>query len=398
MVIINLITWGVGFVPPYRVPIQMLVLVSMVTLLGVSFSAYAHDPGLSAAELLVEDRSIKVNLTFARRDIELLQPIDLDNDGRISASEMAGTELELKKLALDLSQLTVADQRLDGVVHGVEYDTSDALRFSLEYPRIPGSGLRFAGSVIPKMARGHRQFATVLQDGNTVQTEILSASKSEMTLGIHPMSFWQKSLHYFWEGIWHIWVGFDHMLFLLAMLLPAALVFVNGHWRPRNAFKPTFIQVLKIVSAFTVAHSITLTLSFFDLIRLNVVLVESAIAMSVIVAAVNNLWPFIQNHIWIMSFGFGLIHGLGFASVLSALGLPVGTKGIALLGFNLGVEFGQLTIIAVVLPLIFVFRNRPVYRFLFLRIGSVGIGLVASVWLVERLSGLSLAASILPKA
>ena len=115
--------------------------------------------------------------------------------------------------------------------------------------------------------------------------------------------------------------------------------------------------MLWVVTAFTLAHSITLTLAALRLVELPSRLVESAIAASVVLAAVNNLVPVVERRRWMVAFAFGLIHGFGFASVLAELGLPQETLVLSLLGFNLGVELGQLAIVAVFLPTAYALRN-----------------------------------------
>lgn len=186
------------------------------------------------------------------------------------------------------------------------------------------------------------------------------------------------------EGVWHIWSGYDHILFLLALLLPGVLRRREGHWQPVADAKPAFLNVLKIVTSFTAAHSITLSLAALGLVHLPARFVESAIAGSVIIAAANNLVPFFSDRGWLVAFGFGLLHGFGFANALSDLGLRHGQLAGTLFGFNLGVEFGQLAIVAVFLPLALSFRHLLLYQRLFLRAGSVAIMAVASTWLAER--------------
>ena len=394
MVITNTNIRRVGYVPPFWIRRVLLRCTLLLIVVAVSLPTAAHDPGLSAAKLVVEEHSIIADLTFARGDIELLIPLDLNGDDHVSSRELQTLELQLHHLAQDLVVISSDKVALRGSVLGVNLDSSDAMTFTLEYVRPIGTGFLFSAQVLPEMVLGHRQFVTIMQQGQVIQTEILSAAKTDAEVHLAAIGWWRQILHYVWEGAWHIWIGYDHILFLIAMLLPAALIFVNGAWRPRDTFRPTFIQVVKIVSAFTVAHSITLSLSVFNLIRLDTVMVESVIAASVIFAAANNLRPFIREHLWVMSFAFGLIHGLGFASVLSNLGLPDGAKGVALLGFNIGVELGQLAIIVAILPLIFLFRDQRIYHLMFLKTGSVAISVIASVWLLERIFGWNFFATI----
>jgi hypothetical protein len=189
---------------------------------------------------------------------------------------------------------------------------------------------------------------------------------------------------YVHEGVWHIWLGFDHILFLVSLLLPAVLARRNGAWRPAVSFRAAFVDVAKIVTAFTIAHSITLSLAALGVVSLPSRWVESAIALSVVLAALNNLFPVVANGRWIAAFGFGLIHGFGFAGALSDLGLPSGSLALSLAGFNIGVELGQLAIVAVFLPLAFALRATFAYRRVFLAGGSAVIATIAGVWLVER--------------
>ena len=148
------------------------------------------------------------------------------------------------------------------------------------------------------------------------------------------------------EGTFHIWIGFDHVLFLLSLLLPAVLVHESRRWTGVGSFRAALTEVLWVVTAFTVAHSITLPIAALQIVGLPSRLVESAIAASVVLAAANNLVPVVERRRWLVAFGFGLIHGFGFASVLTELGSPEEALVLSLLGFNVGVEIGQLVIVA----------------------------------------------------
>jgi hypothetical protein len=202
----------------------------------------------------------------------------------------------------------------------------------------------------------------------------------------------RQFIDYIAHGVWHIWIGFDHLLFLLSLLLPAVLIRVDGGWTGAARFRDALWDVVKVVSAFTLAHSITLTLAALDVIQLPSRWVESAIAASVIVAALNNLVVMAGASRWLFAFAFGLIHGFGFASVLADLGLPQNALLLALVAFNLGVELGQLAIVALFLPLAWGVRNQWIYRRGVLAGGSLLVIVTASVWLVERVFDLKLIA------
>ena len=213
---------------------------------------------------------------------------------------------------------------------------------------------------------------------------VLSPSQKIWHLQGDSVSWIRTFLDYFNEGVWHIWTGFDHILFLCSLLLPAVLSRHAGRWIGITEFGEAFRNVLKIVTAFTLAHSITLSLEYLGSFPHPSRLVESAIALSVTAAALNNLRPVVEDRLWLVAFGFGLVHGLGFANVLAELGLPAGALAVALVSFNLGVEAGQLAIVSVILPVAYLCRHRWFYPRLILGAGSWAIAAVASIWLIER--------------
>jgi hypothetical protein len=188
-------------------------------------------------------------------------------------------------------------------------------------------------------------------------------------------------------GVWHIWSGIDHLLFLLSLLLPAVLKRQGRQWEAVPFAKPAFINILKVVTAFTLAHSITLSLAAFDVVRLPSRLTESIIAASIIVAALNNIAPHVTEGRWRIAFAFGLLHGFGFASVLSDMGLPPGARVVSLVAFNLGVEIGQLAVVLAIMPLAYAMRASVFYRRTVMQWGSSAIATLALVWFVQRVAG-----------
>jgi hypothetical protein len=186
------------------------------------------------------------------------------------------------------------------------------------------------------------------------------------------------------QGVVHIWLGYDHILFLLALLLPSVLRREGKTWHVVPTLRPAVIDVLRIVTAFTIAHSITLSLAALGVMTLPSRLVESAIAASVVLAAVNNVVPVLRQDRWMAAFLLGLMHGFGFSSTLMDLDLPRSNLVLTLFGFNAGVEIGQVAIVAVFVPLAYAARNTTAYRRVALVGGSIAIALVATIWLVER--------------
>jgi energy-converting hydrogenase Eha subunit E len=174
-------------------------------------------------------------------------------------------------------------------------------------------------------------------------------------------------------GVEHIFLGYDHICFLLALIVVSR-----------------FRELVKIVTSFTVAHSLTLILAALGVARLPSRLVECAIALTIVYVAAENLWRAGSlGHRWLLTFGFGLIHGFGFAGVLAELGLPAAGRVRCLLAFNVGVELGQLAIVAALFPFI-VLLGRCRYGPRAIGVISAAIGLFGLGWFVERASGVSL--------
>jgi hypothetical protein len=187
------------------------------------------------------------------------------------------------------------------------------------------------------------------------------------------------------QGIWHIWSGYDHILFLIVLLIPAVFQRTRHGREAVPTFRAALLRVVIIVSAFTVAHSITLTCAAMGWVHLPARLVESVIAASIFVAALNNFLPHTAGgrSAW-LAFGFGLIHGFGFAGALSEIGSEGGPLWRTLAAFNLGVEVGQLAIVAAFLPIAFSLRQTRFYRTGVLYAGSSIAGLCALLWFWER--------------
>lgn len=236
----------------------------------------------------------------------------------------------------------------------------------------------------------HRAYYSV-EDARVTQVGRFRNDVRFVTLDVHQFHLWTAFLEFVREGVEHVWSGWDHLLFLLALLLPSPLVLAGGRWLPALGLRATAHEVLKIVTAFTLAHSLTLCASFFGLISLPARWVEVGIALSVFAAAWNNLRPFLPRYAWAMAFGFGLIHGLGFAGALRNLSLPIHARGVALAAFNVGVELGQLAVVALVLPLLVAAAKRRWYPRLVMGAGSLLIAWLAAVWILERAFGFSIA-------
>ena len=224
-----------------------------------------------------------------------------------------------------------------------------------------------------------------LNEGN-FQPDLLTSSDPTSTVNLDDPDAWKAFTGTVSLGMEHIFIGTDHILFVLVLLLPAVMLFsvATKSWQPVPTFRAGLWRVLKIATMFTLAHSITLTLGGLEIIELPSRLVETVIAFSIIATAFHNINPIFANREHLIAFTFGIFHGFGFAGLLSELGVGRGQRLISLLGFNVGVEIGQAFIIMLLFPALFMLR-RTVFYPRFLRIGSMVLAVVAGIWAIERI-------------
>jgi hypothetical protein len=190
------------------------------------------------------------------------------------------------------------------------------------------------------------------------------------------------------QGMRHIWIGIDHVLFLVALMLSTVLVRRDREWKPVGRFSQALWNLLKIVTVFTVAHSVTLLLAALDLVSLPSRLVESVIALSIVLVAANNIFGKVREGSLLVILGLGLFHGLGFASVMGHLPFRMVDLLRVVVGFNIGVELGQVAIVAVVFPVLFWLRRAWFYQPYILHGVSAVLILISGLWFVERAFGL----------
>ncbi len=220
------------------------------------------------------------------------------------------------------------------------------------------------------------------------------------TLDLTEKSMWKGFVAMVKQGVWHIWIGLDHILFLLALILPSVVrrtqaaaigsnvatgkrKFAIWGWEPVKRFRPAFLYIIKIITFFTIAHTITLSLAALNIIVLPSRLVESIIALSIGLAAYHNIKPIFKGKDWLIAFVFGLFHGFGFASVMGELGFKGEFLTLTLLGFNIGVEIGQVFIIALIFPVLYFLRKLKLYPKLLVYLSALLI-VISLYWLFER--------------
>ncbi|CAL1241380.1 HupE/UreJ family protein [Candidatus Methylocalor cossyra] len=359
----------------------------------LAWDAVAHKPSDSYLQLTVAGAEITGQWDIALRDLDYALGLDTDDDGAITWGELKSRRAELSGYALARLrvQADAGDCPLSPAGLAVDHHTDGAYAVLIlngrcsAVPRELVVDYRLLFDLDPQ----HRGLLRLVAATGTRTAVFAPASARQSFPLASPDAAWPALLHYGQEGIWHIWLGYDHLLFLLSLLLPAVLVRDSGRWRPAARFPPAALEAARLVTAFTLAHSLTLSLAALGYVALPARWVESAIAASVLVAAVNNVVPVLLGWRVALAFLFGLVHGLGFASVLLDLALPAQLRLLGLLGFNLGVEVGQLAVVAAFLPLAYALCRSRLYQPLALRLGSAAIAALACLWLAERSLGLS---------
>ena len=323
---------------------------------------WAHDPGLSSANITLGREKITLQLLFAHSDLEALA----DSSAQTFAAERVRLETAAGELlpAVDPQKVIVGE------------DT----QIQIFYDRIDTPAVWYRAAFFAELPLGHRQVLTVRDEAGTLLlSRLLGAQDSVAEIALAsstgdaqspPAQAQLSTAGFLILGVEHILTGYDHLLFLFALLLVC-----DG-----------FATAAKIITCFTIAHSLTLALATFNLVQMSSAVVEPLIAASIIYVGVENV--FFRRKTWRygLTFIFGLIHGLGFAGILRELG--VGSSGAAVAGplfsFNLGVELGQLAIAALVLPLILWLRRKPVFVERGVPALSLLVAAAGAYWLIER--------------
>jgi len=367
--------------------------VTAALLLGADAAAVAHGLHMSELRLRLDGARLDGEWAVQLPDARLAVGLDPKLAGEPGRRDLAAREAALRAylgsrlaLAADGAPCPVVLQAAPAAWDGAQ----GLLTFRLA-AACPSEPLRLGlrTDLLFDLDAGHRAYFSV-EDSRVTHAGLLRADRRAVTLDVHRFRAGEVVSEFVREGARHIWGGLDHVLFLLALLLPAPLVRQGGEWTRRAGLGPTAREVLKVVTAFTAAHSVTLGLAFAGFLLLPARTVEVAIALSVFAAAWNNLRPFLPGRAWVMALGFGLVHGLGFAGALRNLALPTRARGLALASFNVGVELGQLAIVAAVLPLLYLGSRRAFYARLVMGAGSLAVAWLAVLWTLERAFGLTL--------
>jgi hydrogenase/urease accessory protein HupE len=361
---------------------------SMLALLFCASTAGAHTIGLSSGEYTARGGSVAAKLAFARGEVASLAPsIDANHDGHLSPSEVDGARGLLKEKVLSGVHVTVGGVACVPTLTDVGLTEQDGILMSARYD-CPSSVAKDAPfdvevALLDNLTRGHRHVARSISSAGT-HDDVLYGEHRQLSLArdgatsetsdAKPAavgageSSKPSALSFLKMGIEHILTGYDHLVFILGLVLARA----------------RFRSLLTIITAFTVAHSITLALAVLNVWAPSSRIVEPAIALSIAYVGIENFFVKDASKRWRITFPFGLIHGFGFAGALQEIALPRSSVPTALVSFNLGVEAGQLAVLALLLPLILFLRNKSWFEPLGVRMVSGAVALAGGIWFVAR--------------
>jgi hypothetical protein len=361
-------------------------------LLLLQIASWAHKPSDSYLTLrgTPDQNDIMVRWDIALRDLDYVLELDRDGNAALTWGEVRARADDITRYATSHLELTASDKACRWETAGPmmldkHSDGTYAMLSLAARCESLVKGLKAHYSLLFDVDPTHRGLVQWIAPGALgSQALVFSTDSAEQSLQLQAPSGWETLKQYVIEGVWHIWLGYDHILFLLSLLLPAVLVRLANHWEQAPSLRRSLLEVLKVVTAFTLAHSITLSLAVLGVVSLPSRFVESTIAASVVFAALNNLRGTIERRRWVMAFVFGLVHGFGFASALADLGLPKDALALALVGFNVGVELGQMVIVSAFVPVAFWLRGTGFYRRGLLPVGSILIAIIAGYWFAQR--------------
>lgn len=346
-----------------------IALIFFFFLVGV---ARAHDPGLSAVNVRLSSGRVSVHLSIARVDLDNAIKLNAHSSSTI-ADDTAEPKTPMEAFGQDPIELTVDNESLTHRSVEVHPEESGAVVFEITYDSHPGSRLRILSRMLTLLPRGHRQYVSVVDEpGHKLAEKVLDATDCELELELSSTMRSNTILQFVLLGIEHILTGYDHLVFLFGLLIAGAGI----------------KDMAKIITSFTAAHSITLALATLGVVGVSPSIVEPMIAVSIIYVGLENIFSRNLDWRWLLTFGFGMVHGFGFASALRDLGIGSGSSGaLSLISFNAGVEIGQLSVAVVTLPIIWSLRRRRMFVTRLAPACSFMISVAGALWLVKRLLG-----------
>ena len=343
--------------------VRLIGVVAIAWLLVSSSDARAHQQGVSYSDISVSDGRVRYDLTLSNHD---LQEVDANRDGALSDDEIVASFPMLRRRLERALVVKAGDALCPLTLQDYVLDPTGGVTLRLRGPCPDAAPLRVAFQLLAIAGAPGQNFAKIAYRGTLTQ-RIFTRDDTTVVISAGDESVGGTLRRFFLLGVEHIATGYDHILFLLALLL------IGGGLR----------ALVAVVTAFTVAHSITLALATLDVIALPTRLVESAIALSIAWVALENVLYDRSHGRWRITFLFGLVHGFGFASILREMHLPTESLAVSLVAFNLGVEAGQIVVVLLAYPVIAAIQRAPRRRMI-VATASGAILTLALYWFVER--------------
>jgi hydrogenase/urease accessory protein HupE len=333
--------------------------------------SFAHDAGLSSAEVVLNEEGVDISMTFALQDTEAFAPMDNDGDAEVSSEEREAAKPEVAALIAKELDVALNNENVKPfAIENVTFDAQNNAHLLFHYAPAATS-LKMQLLFLNKLPDGHKQVVTIKDaTGKNLSEKMLTQQDNSIELNLVEGESSSMFKDFFVLGVEHILTGYDHLLFLFALL-----IVTHRFW---SAFG--------IITFFTIAHSITLALAGMNLVTIPSTIVEPLIAASIVYVGVENLIVKAPKGRKYLTFAFGLIHGFGFAAVLQEMNITSIETGILvpLFSFNLGVETGQLIVTSISLPIIWWLHTKPLIEKYFVPICSTIVCLAGGFWLIER--------------
>ena len=355
-----------------------------VLVLLVSTATSAHKASDSFIYLDQSGETTTLRIDVALRDLALVVPLDQNLDQQVTGAEFSAARGQITSYFAQGLTLSGAGGacRLVGRKWGLS-EHSDGPYAAANYDVICPDGAHASQMTYQMLFDTDPLHRALVQHTGKKGERLLVIGPAAPTVALasHQVTAIATFTDFLYQGVLHLVLGYDHVLFLLVLILPATLA-MDG---PRNlGIRRRILELATVVTAFTTAHSLTLGLSALDIMRPPIAWVEMIIALSIGVAAINLFWPVLGRKTWKLAFIFGLIHGFGFASVLAELTSGTSQTILALAGFNLGVELGQLALLALVFPLLLWISRYRLYQQAAVPAIALIVSLVSVYWVIDR--------------
>jgi hypothetical protein len=354
----------------------------LLLLAAFTLPAAAHKASDAYLQMRSGDAGLALRLDVALRDLDAAIDLDANGDGQLSWGEVKVAWPGVERYATDRLQVAGCPLRVAG--QGLERRSDGAYAvLNLVSDCVPSAVPAIRYTLLREVDATHRGIARIELAGQAAVLQVLDPAHAAVLASPAPTSFVR-------EGIVHILGGYDHVLFLLCLLLPAVVRRTPSGWQPVARLRDAVLPLVGIITAFTLAHSVTLALASLRLVSLPPAIIEPLIAVTIVLAAVDNVWPIFRGRRAAVTFLFGLVHGFGFAGVLGELNLPASQFAWALLQFNLGLELGQLMIVLSATGVLYLARHQPAYPRWGIGAGSAAAMLMGVLWFVERTANVAI--------